>query len=97
MSVASEKPCGASEARRSVSNSRVATMPANAGSRIVSWSIWSKTGSLSSCRSRLYASGRPLSVVSSPVRSPMSRPALPRASSAMSGFFFCGMMLDPVE
>ena len=27
----------------------------------------------------------------------MSRPALPRASSAMSGFFFCGMMLDPVD
>ena len=27
----------------------------------------------------------------------MRRPALPRASSAMSGFFFCGMMLDPVE
>ena len=26
----------------------------------------------------------------------MSRPALPRASSAESGFFFCGMMLDPV-
>src|SRR5450830_446380 len=25
------------------------------------------------------------------------RPALPRASSATSGFFFCGMMLDPVE
>ena len=57
----------------------------------------SKTGSLSSCRSRLYASGRPLSVASRPVRLPISRPALPRASSAMSGFFFCGMMLDPVE
>ena len=27
----------------------------------------------------------------------MTRPALPRASSAMSGFFFCGMMLDPVD
>ena len=27
----------------------------------------------------------------------MSRPDLPRASSEMSGFFFCGMMLDPVE
>ncbi len=27
----------------------------------------------------------------------MRRPALPRASSAMSGFFFCGMMLEPVE
>ena len=27
----------------------------------------------------------------------MRRPALPRASSAMSGFFFCGMIDDPVE
>ena len=27
----------------------------------------------------------------------MSRPALPRASSATSGFFFCGMIEDPVD
>ena len=27
----------------------------------------------------------------------MSRPALPRASSATSGFFFCGMIEEPVE
>ena len=27
----------------------------------------------------------------------MRRPALPRASSATSGFFFCGMIDDPVE
>ena len=27
----------------------------------------------------------------------MRRPALPRASSAISGFFFCGMIEDPVE
>ena len=27
----------------------------------------------------------------------MSRPALPRASSATSGFFFCGMIDEPVE
>ena len=33
----------------------------------------------------------------SPDRLPISRPDLPRASSAMSGFFFCGMMLDPVD
>ena len=32
----------------------------------------------------------------SPVRWPMSRPALPRASSAMSGFFFCGSIDEPV-
>ena len=31
-----------------------------------------------------------------PVRLPISRPDLPRASSATSGFFFCGMIDDPV-
>ena len=31
-------------------------------------------------------------MASNPVRLPMSRPALPRASSAASGFFFCGMI-----
>src|SRR5258708_8367422 len=56
----------------------------------------SKTGSLSSCRSLLEGSGRPLSVVSSPARPPISRPALPRASSATSAFFFCGMIDHPV-
>ena len=35
-------------------------------------------------------------MVSSPVRLPTNRPDLPRASSAMSGFFFCGMIDDPV-
>ena len=60
------------------------------------WSSASNSGSLSSWRSRLYASGRPLSVARKPVRSPMSRPALPRASSAMSGFFFCGSIDEPV-
>ena len=31
------------------------------------------------------------------MRSPNTRPLLPRISSVMSGFFFCGMMLEPVE
>ena len=57
----------------------------------------SKRGSLSSWRSRLYASGSALSVARSPVRLPMSRPVLPRVSSAISGFFFCGSMEEPVE
>ena len=35
-------------------------------------------------------------MVSRPVRLPTKRPDLPRASSAMSGFFFCGMIDDPV-
>ncbi len=72
-------------------------MPVKAGSRTSSWSQESKTGSLSSWRSRLYASGSALSVARRPVRLPMRRPDLPRASSAMSGFFFCGMIDEPVE
>ena len=72
-------------------------MPANAGSRTISVSRASKTGSLSSWRSLLYASGSALRVVRRPARSPMTRPDMARASSAMSGFFFWGMMLDPVE
>ena len=34
---------------------------------------------------------------SSAIKSPNTRPLLPRMSSAMSGFFFWGMMLEPVE
>lgn len=97
MSVASEKPAGASSSMRSRWTVSVAIMPVKAGSRTSSWSQESKTGSLSSWRSRLYASGRALSVASRPVRLPMRRPDLPRASSAMSGFFFCGMIDEPVE
>ena len=52
--------------------------PASAASDSAQVSSASNNGSLSSCRSRLYASGRPLSVASRPVRSPISRPALPR-------------------
>ncbi len=35
-------------------------------------------------------------MVSTPVRWPTRRPARPRASSATSGFFFCGSIEDPV-
>ena len=35
--------------------------------------------------------------VSRPIRFPKTRPDLPRMSSAMSGFFFCGMIELPVE
>ncbi|MCY1244911.1 hypothetical protein D9M72_580110 [compost metagenome] len=97
MSVARQKTCGARDSIRSVLNFSVAIMPDTAGSRTSSVSAASNTGSLSSCRSRLYASGRPFSVASSPVRLPISRPAFPRASSATSGFFFCGMIEEPVE
>src|SRR5699024_561032 len=38
-----------------------------------------------------------LRVASSPVRLPIRRPVLPRTSSATSGFFFCGMIDEPVD
>ena len=39
----------------------------------------------------------PLMTVRMAVRLPYTRPVLPRMSSGMSGFFFCGMMEEPVE
>ena len=38
-----------------------------------------------------------LMMVSSVVSAPYTRPVLPRISSHTSGFFFCGMMDEPVE
>ena len=35
-------------------------------------------------------------VTMSEVRQPITRPHLPRISSSESGFFFCGMRLDPL-
>ena len=37
-----------------------------------------------------------MQVTRSATRSPTTRPDLPRISSAKSGFFFWGMMLEPV-
>src|SRR3989454_2313267 len=59
-------------------------------------SVASYSGTRCSCRSEPYARGSPFSVVRTATRSPMIRPVRPRTSSATSGFFFCGMMLDPV-
>ena len=86
----------AAAAIRSGRNVAVSIIPAMATRASAIWSTESNSGSLSSCRSRLYESGRPFSVASSPVRLPIRRPDLPRASSAMSGFFFCGIIDEPV-
>ncbi|CPZ97884.1 Uncharacterised protein [Mycobacteroides abscessus] len=96
-SVASVNPAGASCAIRSVWNRSVATSPAIAGSSSSNWDTESNRGSLSSCRSRLYANGCAFKVASKPVRLPINLPVLPRASSAISGFFFCGMIELPVD
>ena len=57
----------------------------------------SKMQSLSSCISLLYARGMPFITVRIVMLSPKTLPDLPRTNSAMSGFFFWGMMLEPVE
>ena len=36
-------------------------------------------------------------MISTALREPIRRPALPRISSKASGFFFCGMIEDPDE
>ena len=95
-SVAKVKPIGAWRRNSSTCTFMVATMPVIAGNTSSKVSTLSNTQCLSSLKSRLYDSGNDLSVDISPVRLPIKRPALPRASSAMSGFFFCGMIELPV-
>ena len=56
----------------------------------------SNASSLSSCISLLYASGIPFMVVRSDMSAPYTRPVFPLTSSAISGFFFCGMIELPV-
>ena len=95
-STAADAGASAAACMRAGTSSAVSSSPRIAESARRFWSSASNNGSLSSCRSRLYASGRPFSVARNPVRLPISRPALPRASSAMSGFFFWGSIDDPV-
>ena len=75
----------------------VSTIGINAVRHILKVSTASKIASLSSCMSLLYAKGNPFSMVSNVTTSPMTLPDLPRTNSAISGFFFCGIMLEPVE
>ena len=56
----------------------------------------SKRCSLSSWRSLLYVSGSPCRTPWRATRWAATRGALARSSSAASGFFFCGMMLEPL-
>ena len=74
----------------------VAKTPWATGKASASVSTASKSASLSSCRSLSYELGSPFSVTSSPVSPPTRRPAFPRSNSAASGFFFCGIRLEPV-
>src|SRR5712671_4008137 len=40
--------------------------------------------------------GKPFMVMKSELKPPNTRPNLPRISSSESGFFFCGIKLDPL-
>ena len=70
-------------------------MPVAAASASSSVSTASKTCSLSSCRSLLYASGSACRTPCIAPRCAATRGAFARSSSAASGFFFCGMIEDP--
>ena len=75
----------------------VSSMGINAVRHIFTVSNASKIASLSSCISLLYARGRPFIMVKSVIKSPNTLPDLPRINSVISGFFFCGIMDEPVE
>ena len=55
-----------------------------------------KTISLSSWRSLKYESGNPLRIVNIENKFPYIEPVLPLRYSSKSGFFFCGIIEDPV-
>ena len=53
--------------------------------------------SLSSCKSLLYDNGNPFKTNKIDISEPIILPDFPLASSAASGFLFCGIIDDPVE
>ena len=75
----------------------IAIIGVKAVRHILTVSTASKIASLSSCISLLYARAIPFITVKSVVKSPNTRPLFPLTSSAISGFFFCGIMDEPVE
>ena len=83
--------------RRALLTVIVRTIPSKIFSDPNTVSIVSNMPSLSSCISLLYVNGVPFKTVNSPIKFPYARPVFPRISSAISGFFFCGIIDDPVE
>ena len=75
----------------------VSSIGVKAVRHILTVSTASKIASLSSCISLLYARAMPFIIVSNVILSPKTLPLLPRTSSAISGFFFCGIIDEPVE
>jgi len=63
-----EPGAAAASCMRSTSKLAVASRPSSPASASTTWSRASKRGSLSSCRSRLYESGKPFKVVRKPAR-----------------------------
>ena len=80
----------------SFSTRMVSSMGVKVSRHSFTLSTASKIASLSSCMSLLYASGRPFIMVSRVWRSPYTLAVLPRISSVISGFFFWGMIDEPV-
>ncbi len=98
MSVASAKPVGASSSRRSPSKCMVLTMPVKAGSSTSSVSTWSKHGLLVFLQIASVGGGQALQGGQQAGQIADESAGLGRGlSSAISGFFFCGMMEEPVE
>src|SRR3989338_1911103 len=57
----------------------------------------SKSGGLSNCRSRLYDKGSPFIKIRTLDRAPCILPTDPLINSNTSGFFLCGIILEPVQ
>ena len=92
-----EKPERAASRMLSLRGRMAGTMSAKARRESSTVSMVSNRGSLSSWLSLLYARGWLFIRVSREIRWPLTRPTLPRTSSGTSGFFFCGMIEEPVQ
>ena len=95
--VASKNPWSSRDRIDATSNSDSATIGIAISSIAVTVSNASNNGGLSSCKSRLYAKGNPLMRTNNVCKAPMTRADLPRVSSSVSGFTFCGMIELPVQ
>src|SRR3954471_16914310 len=95
-SVARSSGSEAAAASRVRSNCSPSTSVVRAASASLTSRRARKLACLSSERSELYARGSPFTVASKPASRPIAVPAFPRATSATSGFSFCGIIDEPV-
>ena len=95
--MAVEKPRSAASRITGIFGCSAGIISANASNEPRTVSTASNSGSLSSWLSLLYANGWPFIKVSKLIKSPKTRPLFPRTNSGTSGFFFCGIMDEPVQ